>query len=349
MEIRVYTKDLKRAGQIENQTSLLWRRKYFEAGEFELHVPVTADNMKLMVRTNIITLAGYDECGVIEDVSIDESPEENEIVASGRFAVKYLDQRVVAGVNNLNGTVEASMQQLFNAVSPFTTIEFGEVLSSGTRNVEGQFTNKNLLSCFEKLARYGLVGYKLTPDYKNHKWKLVIFEGIDRSESQKINNRVIFSEKYDNLNEVKYQINDQSYYNVAIVEGKDENENSVIEIVGDTDLADIERRELFVDGSNISPQDITAAEFRKALRQEGQNTLNLNQLSETFECNTNTTGNFNYREHYDLGDVVTVFKKSWGIKRHLRITEIEEVYERDSMSITPTFGTPLPTSIDWED
>ncbi len=349
MEIRVYTPDLRRAGQIENQTSFLWRRKYFEAGDFELHAPATADNIRLLAKGNLITRAGYDECGVIEDRNIDETPEDNEIVVSGRFATKYLDQRVATGVINLNGTVEASMQQLFNAVTAFSSIEWGEVLSSQATNVTGQFRYKNLLGCFEKLARYGNIGYKLVPNYSEHKWSVVLYEGSDRSEQQRANNRVVFSEKYDNLNEVKYQTNDQSYYNVAIVEGKDANNNSVVEIVGDTEAADIERREIFVDATNVSPQDISASDFRKALRQEGQNTLNLNQESEAFECNTNTTGNFNYHEHYDLGDIVTVFKKSWGIKRHLRITEIEEVYERDSMSITPTFGNPLPTSIDWED
>ena len=240
------------------------------------------------------------------------------------------------------------MRQLFNTVTPFSTIELGDV-NGYSGNVTGQFKDKNLLSSMIKLAKYGNIGFKLIPDFAEHKWTLVFYQGKDKSMGQSTNKRVIFSEKYDNLNEATYHTNDQSYYNVAYVRGKDKNENEVLEIVGDTELTDIERREIFVDGTNISQDELSDADFRKALRQEGQNTLNLNVLSESFECNTNATGNFEYKVDYDLGDIVTCNKKGWNVARDLRITEIEEVYEKDSQTITPTFGNPLPTSIDWED
>jgi hypothetical protein len=48
MEIRVYSADLYRIGQIENQTSIQWTRKFFEAGDFEIHAPITEKNLKLL-------------------------------------------------------------------------------------------------------------------------------------------------------------------------------------------------------------------------------------------------------------------------------------------------------------
>ena len=60
MEVRVYDSDLDLKGIIENQTSLIWTRKYNEAGEFELHVPITDDNRNLLRVGNIITKKGSD-------------------------------------------------------------------------------------------------------------------------------------------------------------------------------------------------------------------------------------------------------------------------------------------------
>lgn len=48
MEIHVYDRNLRRLGHIENHTSLQWHRKYYECGTFELHCPVTAENLRLL-------------------------------------------------------------------------------------------------------------------------------------------------------------------------------------------------------------------------------------------------------------------------------------------------------------
>lgn len=54
MEVRIYGRDLFRRGQIENQTSLIWTRKFYEPGTFELHAPITDENLYLLQEGNII-------------------------------------------------------------------------------------------------------------------------------------------------------------------------------------------------------------------------------------------------------------------------------------------------------
>lgn len=39
----------------------------------------------------------------------------------------------------------------------------------------------------------------------------------------------------------------------------------------------------------------------------------------------------------------------WGIEMDKRITEIQEIYENGGFSIVPTFGDPLPDSVDLSD
>ena len=54
MEVRIYGQNLFRKGQIENQISLIWTRKFYEPGTFELHAPITDENLSLLQPGNII-------------------------------------------------------------------------------------------------------------------------------------------------------------------------------------------------------------------------------------------------------------------------------------------------------
>ena len=67
---------------------------------------------------------------------------------------------------------------------------------------------------------------------------------------------------------------------------------------------------------------------------------------EAMDAQTKPFVNFVYREDYDLGDIVTVKKKMWGIEMDKRITEIQEIFENGGFDIVPTFGDPLPEKVD---
>lgn len=53
MEVRIYDRDLNFKGVIENHTSLIWTRKYYEPGNFEIHAPITEQNLRLLAKGNI--------------------------------------------------------------------------------------------------------------------------------------------------------------------------------------------------------------------------------------------------------------------------------------------------------
>ena len=50
MEVRIYDRDLNFKGVIENHTSLIWTRKYYEPGNFEIHAPITEQNLRLLAK-----------------------------------------------------------------------------------------------------------------------------------------------------------------------------------------------------------------------------------------------------------------------------------------------------------
>ena len=203
MEIRVYNNDLCFQGVIENQTSLIWTRKYFETGDFELHAPLTDENMKLLKNGNILWKRDSVEAGVIEDIDIEESNIRNIIIAKGRFLSSYLDRKIIKGTFSFNGTVENAMRQLY-LLDAIPSVEVG-ALNGFTDKVRFQATYKGLLNYEQKLAKCAGYGLRLRPDFKEKKIFFEVYKGTDRTVSQGINNRVVFSENYTNLKNTIYR------------------------------------------------------------------------------------------------------------------------------------------------
>lgn len=346
MEIRIYGRDLCRKGQIENQTSLIWTRKFYEPGEFEIHAPITDENLYLLQEGNIIGKKGSEEAGIIESIEKEESDIKNEITVMGRFLSSYMDRRLIKRTVNFSGKIETAMRQLYSSVVPIPFVELGS-LNGFQERAEFQVTMKNLLLYENKLARAGAIGVRFRPDFKKHKIIFETYQGKDRTISQRINNRVIFSEDYSNLNNAIYRYNNQNLKTFAIVGGQGEGEARTYYELGGGEGYDL--REVFIDANDITPDGLTEKQYKAALLQRAQETLNEAIASETLECETDAEINFTYKEDYDLGDIVTVRKKKWNLYMNQRITEISEVYEYGGLKVVPTFGDPLPEKIKWDE
>jgi len=347
MEIRVYNSDLYRIGQIENQTSLIWTRKFFEAGNFEIHAPITQKNLSLFVAGNIVSIKGAKEAGVIEDIEKEESDIKNEITVKGRFLSSYLDRRIITGtVNYNNAKIEVVMRELLSGVETIPLVELGELHGFDDR-VSFQATYRNLQIVLTKIAKYGLIGYRFTPDFDAHKIVFDTMKGTDHSFAQSANNRVIFSEDYNNLTNAIYKYNNQALKTYAIVGGQGDGDDRVIVTVGSG--SGLNLRQVFVDARDLSADGLTTAQYQEVLRQRGYEALQEAIEAESLECETAPEINFKYKSDYDLGDIVTVKKRSWGLYMNKRITEIQEVYEYGGGYVVPTLGDPLPETIDWGD
>lgn len=349
VEIRIYNRDLRFQGIIENQTSIIWTRRYFETGEFEIHVPITEYNVKLCKRKNIVWLRGAVEAGVIEDMRLDETRNVNEITIKGSFLESYMSRRIIHPTVNFNGLTEVAMRTLLSGLAdPLPYVELGE-LKGYDDTVSFQCSWKNLLSFESKLAMSANMGFRLRPDFTARKIKFEVYKGLDRSRHQHERSYVEFSDTYANLESASYVENDQLEKTVAYVAGEGEGAERTIVVVGDTTSTGYDRRELYVDARDLSSEDLTPAQYEAALMQRGIEKLNENVLSTSLECVTIPLGNFRYKVNYDLGDIVTTRKTNWNVEQDLRITEIQEVYEHGEMQVIPTFGTPLPTTLSMED
>ena len=172
MEIRFYNAQMMLQGVMEDQRSLIWTRKYFEPGNFELHAPITDSNLRLTKRGNLIWLKGYQEAGVIEDRTISESSSAREITAKGRFLSSYMDRRLIKSTVNYSGTVEDAMRQLLAGVTAIPLVELGS-RNGFPETVSFQATYKNLLTYENKLAMASGIGFRFRPDFTG---KRIFFE-----------------------------------------------------------------------------------------------------------------------------------------------------------------------------
>lgn len=59
--------------------------------------------------------------------------------------------------------------------------------------------------------------------------------------------------------------------------------------------------------------------------------------------------NFAYMQDWDLGDIVTTGDSSIGITMNERVTEVEEVYEKGSVTIYPVTGKTKSETLNLED
>lgn len=349
MEVRIYDAEMNLQGLIENQTSVLWNRSYFEAGSFELYCPVTPNNRRLLHRGNLIWMKGAAEAGVIEWIRIEQSDFKNEITCKGRFLESYMSRRLIRPTYNAqNKLVEVAMREILSNAAPIPLVQLG-TLNGFTERVSFQATYKNLLDYETKLGKYANIGFRFRPNFSDKTLTFELYKGLDHSVEQSERTRVIFSESFNNLSKAVFDESDQRLKTVCYIGGEGEGSARKYAIAGDDTLTGLERREMFVSAADLRSDDLTDAEYTNALIQRGQDKLESNSLVKTFECETEAYGNFVYKRDYDLGDVVTVRKENWGIQAHMRMTGVTEIYENGAMKVSPILGNPLPETIDWSD
>ena len=61
-------------------------------------------------------------------------------------------------------------------------------------------------------------------------------------------------------------------------------------------------------------------------------------MAHSFDAEVNPHGNLRYKVDFDLGQVVTVLSKKWGVTLAARITEIEESYDASGQTLNIVFG-----------
>lgn len=356
MELYIFEKDLNLKGIVDNFISLIWIRRFYKPGEFQLVVPGTIDNFKLLTEGSIIYKKGSKEAGYIITRQIDKrSTGEEVLTVKGKFVTNYINKRINWGRINFKGTVENLMRKLVNdnCVNPIDSnrkipdLILGN-LNGFTEKVEYQNSFGALDVEIEALATSNELGYSIDFDYKAKRLIFNIYKGVDRSINQSQVAPCIFSREFENILSQNLFESSQYFKNTCLIGGEGDGIDRIMVDYGSS--VGLDRNELFVDARDlqrdIDGNQLGLDEYKEILLNRGNEKLSEHKKIITFESTVSSSNNNKYKEDYDLGDIVTVVDKIWGVKIDTRITEVEEVYEDDGININPTFGDSIPTLID---
>lgn len=333
----IYDPDFKRMGAIEKITTMRWTRRWHTAGAFELEMPYDKSVFNELKCENLIRHGN--EAGIIEYVRLSTDESGENIVCGGRFLLGYAARRLVLGTVSIAAPAETVMTQLVTdsmtgGGRAFAGLTVAATQGRGTA-MDYQATNANLLAEIESISMLSGLGVTIDTDGSGMIFK--VLQGVDRTAEQNTNPRAIFSTEFENVLAQEYDIDTGDSGTVAIVAT---DKDSIVETVG-TATGRL-RREIYVAASGLDKDEngnaLNEAQKRALMQQQGKTALANAPISESFTAEVNPYGNLKYKTHYDLGDIITVSSKRWGVQVDARITEITEVYGADGETLELTLG-----------
>ncbi len=340
-----YSPELVLCFDLGKYKSLRWRPMYDKPGEFELHT--SPHLFQRVERGQLILRADRPKETVrVEGVEI----EGGALIITGRFLSCALADAGIRTQHRFDCPIEDAMRQLiqeeYNRVT--RTLPMKLAAAGGfPATIQCQVSLKNLLTVLQAMAKAGGLGFRVYADPEEQTMYFEVYEGVDRTEGQEDNARVTFSDVYFNIDKPHYTENEANYKNYAIVCGAGEGMNRTIVEVDRTNGED--RRELLVDARDLSQGEQTAAQYAAVLTQRGNDKLDEHNRIQSFEAGIKSSSQFRYTVDWNLGDIVTGKQTVWGVAMDQRVTEVEEVYENDAITVTPTLGTPAPETYNLED
>ena len=332
MELYVYGNTRELVGIMESFEYLRWTRRYSQCGAFELKAIATPDNIALLAFGNFLWKSDDEEVGIIEHLEMSQADKET-ITVSGRFATSFLARRIIWGTETLSGDLSACALQLISnhLISPtdtnrqITGVSFTSPVLGVTVNT--QVSYKTLLDTITGLCDASDQGIKAVFNPATGDLLITLYTGAV--------SQAVFSREYENLTTQIYTQSAIDYANTALIGGEGEGALRILASIADS--AGEARREVFVDAKDLRQEDFGAS-YPAALLYRGQNRLSELSMAHSFDAEINPNGNLRYKVDFDLGQVVTVLSKKWGVTLTARITEIEESYDASGLALNIVFG-----------
>lgn len=362
--IRVFTPGVELLTEIDEYTSLQYERSWSGVGRFELVINRHIRGVDHLAKGNIIMLdQNPEKAGIInhKEIQLDEGGKITENWSIRGVPLEGVAQRRLtyppagSGYDVINDKAETAMKHYVNTqiVDPVDTdrvisqVQIATDLERG-QAVRWQSRYKNLADELHRISMLTGLGWYVYLDLDNQKWVFDAREGVDRTEGQSTNSRVILSPEFDSIRAQNFMDSDINFRNVAIVGGQGEGADRRIEKVGSGD--GLGRLETFVDARDVAEEDedgipIPEQDVIDTLIQRGQEQLNELATQKLFEAEILEKSPFQYERDWDLGDIVTIQNTDWGVTLDARIIGVLEIYEASGRRIQASFGNDWPDFI----
>lgn len=341
MQLYIKNKSFETIALIDEYTSVIWTKRYFTCGDFELYLPVTSKLLEILAIGNYVYRLDDDEVMVIEKIEITTDAETgNYLIVSGRSLGSIIGRRIVWNMTSFDMHVGNIIKYLLNAnvINPTITerridnFSFADNTSS-SQKIQKQITGDNLLTAIETLCTTYGYGWKVK--LIDNSFEFELYEGTDRSYSQAANPYVVFSPEFDNLINSKYNLDSTTFANVALVAGEGEGVARKRQSVGNA--SGLDRYEIYVEANDMSTnseETISASQYETMLKERGLEKLAEATATEAFEGDVEST--YAYKTDWNIGDIVQI-ENEFGITATSRIIEVIESEDASGHKIIPTF------------
>lgn len=353
MQFIIFDKDFQTTGSIQVFNTLLWYRRYYSPGIFELHVP--ADYFDLINNGQYLYRNDRTELGVIREINFTRGEKgEKTAYCKGYFAEHLLNNNVIYPAFNRTGTPEMLARSVIDQyiINPAATdrkichIQLGALQGGGT-SVTLQNTGDHAGDRLYDMLKTQEMSQRLVFDYLENTLTYEVWKGLDRRDTQDVNSWAIFSDHFCNIKNAQYDRDDSDCRNFAYVAGEGEGAARIVVEVDIRQNPGEERREFWVDARDLQQHsdnvDYTDAQYRDLLFQRGLEKLADYAGIEKVDSDVDPSANLIYGTDYDLGDLCTYRYSDVNIECSKRITEIQEVLEGSRRTLSVLFGNDSAT------
>lgn len=319
--------------------NLQWEREYYTFGQFSVQI-LAADYDPAMA---YLYTPDRPETGIIQKIELEETIKGRFVQLSGFFLEKILDDKIVYPTFYASGMMETTVRSMVQAYKgDIPLLSLGAAAGLGN-SVIWQETGGHLGTVgYEKLQTQEL-SQRCLYDYQQNKITYAVWQGLDRTQAQTVNNFVVFSDGFRNLSKVQASLDSSNYKNYAVVAGEGE---GTARKVAYADLSSGGYRQmLFVDAKNerYDAAEQTEEEYLAGLRQKGLEKLLDYQVVQNIEVDV-SQGTFQYLRDFDLGDRVDVVISDIGVSLEARIVSVHEVIKRGQHTVSIELGNKKLTA-----
>ena len=349
MELLVLDKNIQSIDVVDTFESLIWSDRFDEIGDFEIYMPISASVVATLQSGHYLWNSDSDHVMIVEEIGIKTDIDEgNKLIVTGRSLESLLLRRIVWSQTVLeNVSLQDGIERLLNeniinptiAERKIDNFVFKKSTDERILNLtlNAQYNGENLFDTIHALCTQNGIGFKITLDDTN-RFVFELYAGADRTYDQLDNPFVIFSPSYDNILNSNYVESVTDYKNVALVAGEGEGTDRKTSTVGN--VSGVERREMFVDASNITSKTdektLTPEQYNEQLTQKGTDELAVNGIKVAFDGEIEGTRMFKLGEDFFIGDLVQV-ENEYGHEGVAVVSEVIMSQNKEGIAMYPKF------------
>ena len=330
MNYLIYDQNGKKQALLQNVTSIQWKPRYWESGSAEIHARPTDENVRYLVEHNRVVCQERNEILFIDYVQRnDQNPDGGDMIIHG--SLDNLGDRINTGTLAITNVEEGLRKLVMNNRRGLDiTLASSKGLTAKVTRTET--TWQTLRSSFTDFCQESGLGWREI--IKNGQLNVLeIYQGKQAKNAR-------FSDELGNISSQEYTKDLSEYFNYIYVLGEDNgtNRTSVIIDARGEGEATIEK---YIDARDLqstytdskgSEHTYNTEEYAALLNARGQQKY-AEMLSKAykFECELNEENRLAVLgRDYDLGDIVPVISKRFGVSNLARITGLNIVEEQNT-------------------